>query len=103
MLVHRYKISIFTKQKYSRLIYSKIIAEEADCQDTMLWKLNTTIYGLNDTSISWYLNDKKEHIGLGAIVCKSDPAVFLWHNQSKVNGFYAHMLMISSLGELNFF
>ena len=29
---------------------------------------------------------KKELIGLGAIVCKSDSAVFIWHNQSKVNG-----------------
>ena len=36
--------------------------------------------------ISWYLNVKKELIGLGAIVCKSDPAVFRWHNQSKVDG-----------------
>ena len=25
-------------------------------------------------------------MGLGAIVCKSDSAVFIWHNQSKVNG-----------------
>ena len=24
-------------------------------------------------------------MGLGAIVCKSDPPVFIWHNQSKVN------------------
>ena len=26
--------------------------EEADCQDPTLWKLNTTIYGPNDTSRS---------------------------------------------------
>ena len=25
-------------------------------------------------------------MGLGAIVCKSDPTVLIWHNQSKVNG-----------------
>ena len=29
---------------------------------------------------------KKELIVLGDIVCKSDAAVFIWHNQSKVNG-----------------
>ena len=29
---------------------------------------------------------KKELIGLGVIVCKSGSAVFIWHNQSKVNG-----------------
>ena len=51
----------------------------------MFWKLNTTIYRLSDASRSWYLNVKKELIGLGAIVCKSDPTVFIWHNQSKVN------------------
>ena len=37
MLVHRYKINIFTKQKY-RVVYVKP-PKEADCQDTMLWKL----------------------------------------------------------------
>ena len=42
--------------------------KEADCQDTTLWKLNTTIYRLNDASRIWY------------------PAVFIWHNNSKVNG-----------------
>ena len=60
--------------------------KEADCQDTALWKLNTTIYRLNDASRTWYLNVKKELIGLGATVLKSDSAVFIWHNQSKVNG-----------------
>ena len=59
---------------------------EADCQDATLRKLNITIYRLNDTSRSWYLNVKKELTGFGAIVCKSDPAVFIWHSQSKVNG-----------------
>ena len=60
--------------------------KEADCQDTALWKLNTTIYRLNDASRTWYLNVKKELTGLGATVLKSDSAVFIWHNQSKVNG-----------------
>ena len=61
-------------------------SKEAHCQDTTLWKLNTTIYRLNDASRSWYLNVKIELIGLHAIVCKSEPAVFIWHNQSKING-----------------
>ena len=84
MMVHRYKISVFTKKKY-RVVYVKP-PKEADCQDTTLWKLNTTIYGLYETSKSWYFNVKKELIWLVAIVCKSDPAVFIWHNQSKVIG-----------------
>ena len=60
--------------------------KEVDCQDTTLWKLNSTIYRLNDASISWYLNVKKELIGLGVIYVKSDPAVFICHTQSKTNG-----------------
>ena len=75
MMVHRYKISVFTKKKY-RVVYVKP-PKEADCQDTTLWKLNTTIYGLYEASKSWYFNVKKELIGLVAIVCKSDPAVFI--------------------------
>ena len=49
-------------------------------------KLNTTIYEFNDASRSWYLDVKKELIGLGAIVRKSDPAVFIWYYKSKVKG-----------------
>ena len=41
---------------------------------------------LGISSWSWYLNVEKELIGLGAILCKCDPAVYIWHNQSKVNG-----------------
>ena len=79
------KSAFLQNKNIDRVVYVKP-PKEADCQDTTLWKLNTTIYGLNDASRSWYLNVKKELIGLDAIVCKSDPAVFIWHNQSKVNG-----------------
>ena len=56
-MVQRYKVSIFAKQKY-KVVYVKPL-KEADCEDTMFWKLNTTIYRLNDASRSWYLNVKK--------------------------------------------
>ena len=52
MLVQRYKISIFTKQKH-RVVYVKP-PKEPDCQHTTLWKLNTNIYGINDASTSQY-------------------------------------------------
>ena len=78
--------SVFLQNKnIDRVVYVKP-PEEADCQDTTSWKLNTTIYRLNDALKSWYFNVKKELTGLGAIVCKSDPAVFIWHIQSKLNG-----------------
>ena len=77
--------SVFLQNKnVDRVVYVKP-PKEADCQDTTSWKLNTTIYGLNNASKSCYFNVKKGLIGLGAIVCKSDPAVFIWHIQSKVN------------------
>ena len=60
--------------------------KEVDCQDTTLWKLNTTIFRLNDASTAWYLNVKKELIGLGVMYVKSGPAVFICHTQSKING-----------------
>ena len=50
MLVHRYKISVFIKQK-NRVVYVKP-PKEAEYQDITLWKLNTTVYGLNDASRS---------------------------------------------------
>ena len=79
------KPAFLQNKNIDKVVYVKP-PKEADCQDTMLRKLNMTIYGLNDASRSWYLNVKKELIGLGTIVCKSDPVVFIWYNQPKVNG-----------------
>ena len=78
------KSAFFQNKNIDRVVYIKP-PKEADCQDTTLWKLNTTIYGPYEASRSWYFNVKKELIGLVAIVCKSDLAVFVRHNQSKVN------------------
>ena len=79
------KSAFLQNKNVNRVVYVKP-PKEADCQDIMLLKLNTFIYGLNDASRSWYLNVKKKLTWLGAIVCKSDTAVFIWHSQSKVNG-----------------
>ena len=76
MLVHRYKIAVFTKQKY-RVVHVKP-PKEADCQNTTLWKLNTTIYRLSDASRSWYLNFEKELIRLDAIICESLIQLYLY-------------------------
>ena len=60
--------------------------KEANSDPNKLWKLNTTIYGLNDASRSWYLNVKSELTKLGAKTCQSDPSVFVWHSNAKLNG-----------------
>ena len=67
MLVHRYKIAVFMKQKYRVVLVN-----------TTLWKLNTTIYRFNDASRSWYLNFEKELIRLDAIICESLIQLYLY-------------------------
>ena len=79
------KSAFLQNKNVDRVFYVKL-PKEANCQDSKLCKSNTTIYRLNDASRSWCLNVKIERQGLGAIVCKSVPAVFIWHNQPKVNG-----------------
>ena len=43
------KSAFLQNKNIDRVVYVKP-PKEADCQDTTLWKLNTTIYGLNDAS-----------------------------------------------------
>ena len=69
----------------------------------MLWKLNTTIYGLSDALRSWDLNVKKELIELGAIVSKYDPVIFIWYNQSKVNELLCTLVDDFLFGETELF
>ena len=60
--------------------------KEANSDPNKLWKLNTTIYSLNNASRSWYLNVKNELTKLGAETCQSDPFVFVWHSNAKLYG-----------------
>ena len=60
------KSAFLQNKNIDRVVYVKP-PKEADCEDTLLWKLNTTIYRLDGASRSWYINVKKEVIGLGAI------------------------------------
>ena len=53
------KSAFLQNKNIDRVVYVKP-PKEADCQDTTLWKLNTTTYRLDDASISWYLNVEKE-------------------------------------------
>ena len=51
-----------------------------------LWKLNKTVYGLNDAARAWYLRVKSELINLGLNVCSLDQAIFYWHHNEKLEG-----------------
>ena len=48
------KAAFLQNRNIGRIIYVKP-PKEANCKSNTLWKLNTTIYGLNDASRSWYL------------------------------------------------
>ena len=61
------KSAFLQNKNIDTIVYVKP-PKEADCQDTMLLQLNTTIYGFSDTSTPWYLNAKKELTGLDAIM-----------------------------------
>ena len=46
------KLAFYPKYKYRQRFYVRP-PKEAECNVKVLWKLNTTIYGLNDASRSW--------------------------------------------------
>ena len=52
----------------------------------MVWKLNVCVYGLSDTSRTWYLRIKEELVSLGAKCCRYEPALFYWHCDGELNG-----------------
>ena len=51
-----------------------------------LWKLQTTVYGLNDAARVWYLRVKEELIKVKAVMSKFDEAVFFWRVDGKLHG-----------------
>ena len=51
-----------------------------------VWKLNKTVYGLNDAARAWYLTLKRILIDLGLIVCKLDPALIFWFINDSLHG-----------------
>ena len=51
-----------------------------------IWLLKKTPYGLKDASRTWYLKVKKELTNLDCEMVPTDPAVFYWHYEEKLNG-----------------
>ena len=51
-----------------------------------IWKLKTTVYGLNDASRIWYMRVKDVLSDLGVKMCSYDAALFYWYNGSKLEG-----------------
>ena len=51
-----------------------------------VWKLNKTIYGLNDASRSWYLKLRDELVSLKATPILLDQGIFAWYDGSDLIG-----------------
>ena len=73
-------------QNVDRDIYLKPPVEAGN---EKLWKLQTTVYGLNDAVRIWYLRVEEELIKVKAVVSKCDEAVFFWRVSGKLHGILA--------------
>ena len=60
---------------------------EAQCDFSILWKLNKCVYGLTDASLMWYNRIIKFVTTCNSKVSKIDPALFLWHKNMNLEGF----------------
>ena len=79
------KTAFLQGDNLSRDVYVNPPAE-AQCDKSILWKLNKCIYGLSDASLQWYNSVKRFILSCGGKVSKSDPALFLWHKSNELNG-----------------
>ena len=60
--------------------------KEANVPPEYIWKLSKCVYGLTDTSRSWYLTRREELLKSGAVVSKYDQAIFTWYFGNKLHG-----------------
>ena len=58
------------------------------------------VYGLRDASSNWYLSIKEKLEELKVKCCKSDPALFVYHENNKFKVLFVHMLMILYIKEI---
>ena len=76
--------SAFSKGKrINRDVYVWSLKE---AEKTKLRKLQTTVYGLSDSSRAWYLSVKEVLKISGAIKSKFDDSLFYWHKDDKLQG-----------------
>ena len=62
-----------------------ILPQGANEKDNLIWKLKC-VYGLGDASRNWYLSIKEKLEELKVKCCKSDPALFVYHENNKLQG-----------------
>ena len=81
------KAAFLQSEGIGRDIYL-IPPEEANCDKTMLWKLEKCVYGLNDAARKWYLTVKTFLLKMNCIQLKTDPAAFYYYHNGKLSGIF---------------
>ncbi len=79
------KTAFLQSKKLDRPIYL-LPPKEANVPTGYIWKLSKCVYGLTDTSRSWYLTLRDEQVKLGVTPSKYDQAIFTWHCKNKLQG-----------------
>ena len=57
-----------------------------EAETDKIWRLQKSVYGLNDASRQWYLRLREELINLGATPIKLDQGIFCWYDKSGLVG-----------------
>ena len=82
------KTAFLQSKELDHLVYLDT-PKEANVPSGYIWKLSKCIYGLTDTSISWYQTLKEELLKSGTVVSKYDQAIFTWYFGNKLHGIIA--------------
>lgn len=60
--------------------------KESGTSEDHIWKLKKNVYGLSDASRSWYMSVKEKLVALGCTPTKTDPCVFTYQVNGKLEG-----------------
>lgn len=81
------KAAFLQSEKFDRDVYL-VPPVEAGCDNTVLWKLEKCVYGLNDAARKWYLTVKSFLLKMGCNQVKTDPAAFYWYHDGELCGMF---------------
>ena len=79
------KTAFLQSKPIEREVYVIPLHETTE-KDNVIWKLKMCVYGLGDASRNWYRSIKEKLGELKVKCCKLDPALFVYHENSKLQG-----------------
>lgn len=81
------KAAFLQSERFERQVHL-VPPVEAGCDDSVLWKLEKCVYGLNDAARKWYLTVKTFLLKMGCKQVKTDPAAFYWYHEGELCGMF---------------